>query len=134
MKFERTKISIVCAHVCAYALGTAALVAGVPALAQITPQDVTPPDNKIKVEVVGSGIKRSLEDQSLPVQVLTREDIQRSGVQNMEQLVQKITATATVGAVNGATLASFETFGSSGVSLRGLGAKRTLILLDGQRI
>ena len=127
MKFERTKISIVCAH----ALGIATLVAATTALAQ----DVTPPaDNKIKVEVVGSGIKRSLEDQSLPVQVLTRDDIQRSGVQNMEQLVQKITATATAGATSGASLATAETFGQSSVSLRGLGAKRTLILLDGQRI
>ncbi len=132
MKFQRTKIIIACAH----AMGAAALVAGVPAFAQgVTPQDVTPPgEAKIKVDVVGSGIKRSLEDQSLPVQVLTKEDIQRSGVQNMEQLVQKITATATAGAINGASLATAETFGSSGVSLRGLGAKRTLILLDGQRI
>ena len=99
------------------------------------PQSATPaPATNIKVEVVGSSIKRSLEDQALPVQILTNQDISRAGVQNMEQLVQKISATATTGATGGGTLAGTETYGQSSVSLRGLGSQRTLLLLDGQRM
>jgi iron complex outermembrane receptor protein len=114
----------------ARAIGATLLACGATALAQ----DATPAADRIKVEVVGSSIKRSLEDQSLPVQVLTREDIARSGVQNMEQLIQTIAATATTGTINGATGAGVSTYGASFASLRGLGSNRTLILLDGQRM
>src|SRR5262249_44112715 len=92
------------------------------------------PQQRIKVDVVGSSIKRTLEDQALPVQVMTRDDIARSGVQNMEQLMAKISATASTGGVFGGPLAGTETYGQSGVSLRGLGANRTLVLLDGNRV
>ena len=126
MNYERKKL----VNAIAYALGAAAFVAGAPVVAQTS----TAPDVQLKVDVVGSGIKRYLEDQSLPVTIMNAEDIKRSGVQNMEQLMQKISATATTGSVNGATLAGQSSYGQSSVSLRGLGAKRTLVLLDGMRL
>jgi iron complex outermembrane recepter protein len=128
MKFQRKKTVLALAH----ATGAAALIAGASAMAQDQP--APSPESRIKIEVVGSSIKRSLEDQALPVQVFTKEDIARLGVQNIEQLIQKITASASMGAINGATSAGTETFGQSSVSLRGLGSRRTLVLLDGQRV
>ena len=129
MKFQKKQIVTALTH----ALAAAALVGGAPALAQdvTTP---TPSSQTIKVDVVGSSIKRSLEDQSLPVQVITRDDIARSGVTNMEQLMQKISATSSAGGLSGGTLSGVSTYGQSAVSLRGLGAVRTLILLDGLRV
>ncbi len=126
MNYERKKL----VNAIAYALGAAAFVAGGPVVAQTS----TAPDVQLKVDVVGSGIKRYLEDQSQPVTIMNAEDIKRSGVQNMEQLIQKISATAGTGATFGAQLAGQSTYGSSGVSLRGLGATRTLVLLDGMRL
>lgn len=128
MNYERKKL----VNAIAYAMGAAAFAAGGPVAAQ-APINTTP-DVQLKVDVVGSGIKRYLEDQSQPVTIMTSDDIKRLGVQNMEQLLQKISATAGTGATFGATLAGTSTFGSSGVSLRGLGATRTLVLLDGMRL
>jgi len=127
MNYQRKKLVVAVA----YAVGAAAFAAGAPVVAQTTTGEA---DVKIKVDVVGSGIKRYLEDQAQPVTILTKEDIARSGVQNMEQLIQKISATAGTGATFGAQLAGQSTYGSSGVSLRGLGATRTLVLLDGMRL
>ncbi len=126
MNYERKKL----VRAIAYAMGAAAFVAGAPVVAQ----DTTAPDVKLKVDVVGSGLKRYLEDQSLPVTIMTADDIKRAGVQNMEQLMQKISATAGTGAVTGSTLAGQSSYGQSSVSLRGLGANRTLVLLDGMRL
>ena len=105
-----------------------------PTTTVISADQLPPPQQRIKVDVIGSSIKRTLEDQSLPVQIMTKDDISRSGVQNMEQLMAKISATASTGGVFGGQLAGVETYGQSAVSLRGLGANRTLVLLDGQRV
>jgi iron complex outermembrane receptor protein len=126
MNFRHKKIAVAVA----YAVGAIVLTSGATALAQ----DTTPAGERIRVEVVGSSIKRTLEDQSLPVQVLTREDISRAGVQNMEQLIAQIAATATTGALSGASGAGVSTYGASFASLRGLGSSRTLVLVDGQRM
>ena len=123
MNYERKKLI----RALVYAMGAAAFAAGTPVVAQDA-------DVKLKVDVIGSGVKRYLEDQSLPVTIITSEDIKRSGVQNMEQLMQSISATATSGSINGASLAGNSVYGQSSVSLRGLGATRTLILLDGMRM
>src|SRR5262245_49023393 len=40
-----------------------------------------------RVEVTGSSIKRIEGESALPVQVITREDIQRTGATNVEQLM-----------------------------------------------
>ena len=124
MKFQRKKI----ASTLAYLLGVGSAVSLI--ATPVFGQDA----GTIKVDVVGSSIKRSLEDQSLPVQIITRDEIARSGVATMEQLVRQIAATASAGAINGASNAGLSTFGQSSVSLRGLGSVRTLILLDGQRM
>ena len=107
-------------------LAGAALVS-VPAFAQ----DVQRGD---KVEVTGSSIKRIDAETALPVQVLTREDITRLAPQSTEDLLKTISATNTAGALQTSTGISATTSGASTVSLRGLGSKRTLVLVNGRRI
>ena len=56
-----------------------------PALAQQTLE---------KVEITGSSIKRIDAETALPVQVITREQIEKTGAQTVEQLMQTITMAA----------------------------------------
>jgi len=87
-----------------------------------------------RIEITGSSIKRIDAETAVPVQVVTRADIQRSGVTNVEQLMQTISAASSSGA-NMSSASSGATTGSiSSISLRGLTSLRTLVLLNGRRI
>ncbi len=111
-----------------------------PAAAQQT-SPVTPPAQKIqKVEVTGSSIKRVQDEGALPIQVITKEDIDRAGITSAEQLLATITANGT-GADNlssntGIQLGSTDrnNNGNTSANLRGLGASSTLVLLNGRRV
>jgi iron complex outermembrane recepter protein len=87
-----------------------------------------------RVEITGSSIKRIEAEGALQVQTLTRADIDRTGVQTTEQLLQTISAMSSSGRTSTATGASLSTYGFTGVSLRGLGEERTLVLLNGRRM
>jgi iron complex outermembrane recepter protein len=85
-----------------------------------------------RVEVTGSSIKRVDAEGALPVQVLKREDIERSGAKSVSELIQALpvfqnftNAGDSVGGGGG---------GFSGAALRNLGETRTLVLLNGKRI
>lgn len=85
-----------------------------------------------RVEITGSAIKRIESEAALPVQVLTRKDIERTGATSVPELIQKLPA------IQGFTEASISVGGGGGglssASLRGLGAQRTLVLLNGRRM
>jgi iron complex outermembrane receptor protein len=87
-----------------------------------------------KVEVTGSSIKRIDAETALPVQIITRQDIDRIGAQNTEDLLKTISAANTVLGVQISNAVGAATSGVSTVSLRGLGSKRTLVLVNGRRI
>ncbi|MEP6702316.1 MAG: TonB-dependent receptor, partial [Betaproteobacteria bacterium] len=122
--FQHKKISLAVAQ--ALSLGIAATM-GVSAIAQT-------PASTEKTIITGSNIKKVLEEQTLPVVVISKEDIQKSGIINVEQLIQSITASSTSGGTTTAALTGTATYGISSASLRGLGASRTLVLLNGRRI
>lgn len=114
------------------AIGRFACAAGMIAFGlQALAQDVQTGE---RVEVTGSSIKRIDAETALPVQVITREEIGRSGAQNTEDLLHTISATNTVNALQISNAVGAATSGASTVSLRGLGAKRTLILVNGRRV
>jgi len=94
-----------------------------PALAQ-TPQSVN------RIEVTGSAIKRIDGETALPVTVITREDIDRSGAVGTEDLLRRITSsTAMMSDTNQGV-----GYAVSNANLRGLGASSTLVLLNGRRL
>ena len=66
--------------------------------------------------------------------MVTREDIQKLGVTSTEQLLTSISSNASVGAVNAAQGAGSSTYGESTASLRGIGASKTLVLVNGRRL
>jgi iron complex outermembrane recepter protein len=87
-----------------------------------------------RIEITGTSIKRIDAETAVPVQVLTRQDIQKSGATNVEQLMLTIGANTSSGAQM-ANAASGATTGSiSSISLRGLTSIRTLVLINGRRV
>lgn len=88
------------------------------------------------VVVTGSRIPRNEFTSSSPVQVLTSERAEQRGLSDTAQLLQSSTLAAGSPQVNATISSAFVTDGgpgSSTISLRGLGANRTLVLLNGRR-
>src|SRR4051794_17901103 len=86
----------------------------------------------IKVNVTGTNIKRTEAETAAPIEVISREDIQASGFQTIAAVVQSITANNN-GTISNSFINGFAA-GASGVSLRGLGANNTLVLMNGRRL
>ena len=97
-------------------------------------QTPTPTPQKVeKVEVTGSNIKRVDAEGSAPIQIITREEIERSGKQSVTEMLRTLPTNAG-GGLNDITGANSFSSGASTVSLRGLGSAATLVLLNGRRI
>jgi len=120
MKFQRKKV----ATALAYTLGVGGALTLSAAYAQ----------TDIRVDVTGSSIKRVEGEGALPVQVITKQDIQATGATNTFELLDKLSGNQSFGAFNPALGEGSGLVGFSGVSLRGLGTNRTLVLIDGKRI
>ncbi len=84
-----------------------------------------------RVEITGSAIPRASTEGALPVTVISRADIERTGATTAEQLVAMIPSNfgGSTGSQNVGT-----TGGASTANLRGLGEKYTLVLLNGRRV
>lgn len=113
-----------------FAGGVAAGVSlfALPAMAQDSAAPVA------RVEVTGSSIKRADVEGSLPVQVVSAADIKRTGATNTAELLTTLSANSSAGANNLASGAGLSTYGLSTASLRGLGASKTLVLVNGRRL
>lgn len=90
-------------------------------------------DAKIqKVEVTGSNIKRAEAETASPVQIINRADIDKSGKATVAEYLQTLAldgaGSLPTGFGNGFAA------GSTAISLRGLGATSTLVLLNGRRM
>src|SRR5882672_3459592 len=109
----------------AFGLGLVAVIAP-PAFAQ---QPIE------RVEITGSSIKRIDAETALPVQIVSRQEIESTGAANVEQFLQGL-GVALQGNSNSvtATASGATSGGVSSVSLRGLGSQRTLVLIDGKRV
>ncbi|CAD5375137.1 TonB-dependent receptor [Rubrivivax sp. A210] len=97
-----------------------------PALAQTTQ----------KVEITGSAIKRIDAESALPVQVITRGDIDKAGVTTAAELMATISASANnlTDGVSIGTGGFKDQMGFNSANLRGLGTSSTLVLLNGRRM
>ena len=86
-----------------------------------------------RVVITGSRIPRADAETALPVQVISREEIERSGAFSVEDLLARISAN--FGGFNEAMgINNADQPGFSGASLRGFGARATLVLLNGRRV
>ncbi|KLD76024.1 TonB-dependent receptor [Xanthomonas hyacinthi] len=85
-----------------------------------------------RVTVTGSLVRRVDVETASPVTVVDRQQIQQSGKQTLGDLMQSLPGIA--GDATNPQVNNGGGDGASTVSLRGLGAQRTLILIDGHRI
>src|SRR5438876_4261938 len=89
----------------------------------------------VRVEITCSALKRIDAETALPVQIITREEIDKTGAANVEQFLQAVGVAIQGNSNSVAATASGATSGGvSSVSLRGLGSQRTLVLIDGKRV
>jgi iron complex outermembrane recepter protein len=113
--------------------GVAFSVAAVPSVlaqqAQPTPQKIE------KIEVTGSAIKRIEGETALPITVIRREEIQRSGATTAAELLNRISSNNTSqGYAETTAIGDTGNPGFAGAALRGLPSNKTLVLLNGRRI
>lgn len=87
-----------------------------------------------EIVVTGSRIKRQDISGVGPATVVTGEDIERTGITNVEALLQRLPSSA--GAAGNQTNSYWtgNGYGTAQVNLRGLGINRTLTLINGRRI
>jgi iron complex outermembrane receptor protein len=116
-------------------IATGALAAAMPAMAQTTEAagaTGTTSATPQRVVVTGSLISRADSETPTPVQVLTAQDIQRSGKTSVAELLSDLASNGqgTLGSGFSGAFAN----GASGISLRGLTVGATLVLVDGHRL
>ena len=96
----------------------------------------TPPaDDATKldaIQVTGSRLKRTDYETAQPVTVLTREDIERSGLTDITEILRNITAAGN-NSLSPAQGRFALTMGEANLDLRNLGANHTLLLVNGRR-
>ncbi|NVD70835.1 TonB-dependent receptor [Duganella sp. BJB1802] len=85
-----------------------------------------------RVEITGSRIKRVDAETASAVQVITAEQIARSGAATVSDVLRDLPAGNTGAYTSEGTPG--QAFGSAGISLRGLGAGSTLTLINGRRV
>ena len=99
-----------------------------PVLAQQTTTDSTVQ----RVEITGSSIKRIAKEGALPVQVLSQDDIKKSGAASASDLIQMLPSMQ--GFVPSSSSVNGGGGGATTAALHSLPSKYTLVLLDGQRM
>lgn len=115
-------------------------LAGASSLALLAVMGVAAPANAQEdataveeVVVTGSFIAGTPEDAALPVNVIGSDEMQKQGSPSTVDLLKSIPAVSGVlGEAN--QFAAAQSTGSGNVNLRGLGAQRTLVLMNGRRM
>jgi iron complex outermembrane receptor protein len=124
---------------CALGAGFVVATLALPAIAQDPNWAIDPVDARIRMVVTGSHIPTIERETALPVQIITREEIDRANIQTAAQLVNTISATMSYSGFNeaqalGGQNGGIGQAGFAGAALRGLGYQATLVLLNGRRI
>ncbi len=88
-----------------------------------------------EVVVTGSFIAGTPEDAALPVDVISAEDLERQGSPSTVELLKALPVSSGIlGDTNQFDPRAQGSEGSGSVNLRGLGAQRTLVLINGRRM
>jgi len=119
-------------------LAAAVMTALYPA-SQVLAQDPVPEEDQVEeIVVIGSRIRRDNFSSAAPVDVVLTESAGARGINDVATMLQTTTVAAGSPQVTSAlSAAGFSPvnggLGSSSLSIRGLGANRTLVLLNGRR-
>lgn len=111
--------------------GISALSVGFVATAQEVNEEVVT-ERVERIQVTGSRLQRTDMENSSPVTVVGREEIDAGGYSNLGELLTTLNQADALGSTNNTN----NTNGNDGtqtISLRGIGSSRTLVLVDGRR-
>jgi iron complex outermembrane recepter protein len=122
MNLKVKKLSI--ALIQALTAGTVTGVATMPAHAQTA-------QSSERIEITGSRVRRAEAEGALPVTVIERAELEASGQTTVAEYIRTISFNT---AGNFRPQSGSSAQGFSEVNLRGLGSRRTLVLVDGRRI
>jgi len=89
-----------------------------------------------RIQVVGSRIRTDAFGNDNPIDIISVEDAENEGLSTLGQLLRTSTAASGSSQITAAMTVGFVQDGGTGtetVSLRGLGANRTLVLINGRR-
>ncbi|MBL8521331.1 MAG: TonB-dependent receptor [Betaproteobacteria bacterium] len=114
-------------------IATAVLLSVAPGAFAQAQATSTAPQKVDKIEVTGSNIKRIDTETSSNIQVLTKDDILKSGVNTIAELLREVPS------IGGGALQDYDggsgfSRSTSSASLRNLGSIGTLVLLNGRRV
>jgi iron complex outermembrane receptor protein len=96
-------------------------------------QDAAPGNSMQRVEVTGSRIRQVDLETAQPVQVMTQEQIQKTGLITVGDILNQLSSAGTPDFDRGGSLTSNRENGGQYISLRNLGSNRLLVLVDGKR-
>jgi iron complex outermembrane receptor protein len=111
-----------------------AVSAGVAMSVVVTPVLAQQAQKIEKIEVTGSNIKRIEGETALPVTVINRQEIEKTGATTAAELLNTVSAIGAGGYSLAQGIGEGGRPGNTSVSLRGLGDTNTLILLNGRRL
>jgi len=86
-----------------------------------------------RVEITGSRIRQIETETAQPILKITAEDIEKTGLVTVGDIVNQLTSAGTPAFSKGSVLTSNREQGGQFLNLRGLGAQRLLVLVNGKR-
>ncbi|MDB5962394.1 MAG: tonB-dependent Receptor Plug domain protein [Massilia sp.] len=109
--------------------GTVAVGVGLASQAALA-QETTGPIQR--VEITGSAIKRIDAETAVPVTVLRMDDLKKQGITTIEQVMSNLSMAQSQQGTS--QVVGLSTGGAAFADLRGIGANKTLVLLNGRRL
>ena len=91
------------------------------------------PSSMQRVEVTGSRIRAVDLETAQPVQVITQEQIQKTGLVTVGDILNNLSSAGSPDFSKGGSLVSNRENGGQYINLRNLGSNRLLVLVDGKR-
>jgi iron complex outermembrane receptor protein len=121
---QRTKI----------AMAVAVALQAMTGLAQAqTTTETAAPASTARVEITGSRIRQVDLETAQPIQVMTQEQIQKTGLVTVGDLINNLSSAGTPAFSKGSTLTSNREQGGQFIDMRNLGSNRLLVLVNGKR-
>ena len=98
------------------------------------PAATAAPEATQRVEITGSAIRRVETEGALPVTVLSRDEIDKSGAASITELIQKLPAMTGGNFQQSSSSVNGNGNGNTTAAIHGLDQKYTLVLLNGRRV
>jgi iron complex outermembrane receptor protein len=87
-----------------------------------------------RVEITGSAIRRIESEGALPVTIISRDAIDKTGAQSVTELIQRLPAMTGGNFTQSASSVNGNGFGNTTAAIHALDQKYTLVLLNGRRV